>query len=320
MMSYLYISLLIIIAGMSNGIMDTLQFKYASSRLTALNPAFWNPAISWKRKYKDWDGNDKRPRFPFSTTALVFLTDAWHLFQFVMLSSFTAAIVIALYTDNQYSLLHAAVAFVIAKMLFSAGFHLIYTIMLPMNANLFGLLLVLLLPFGISAQTFSYTTPTDSTYVITEMVNDEDGSSTSTVSIEMSYDQAINYLYDTALDSDQRAVIKEIAAQEDRIRSNRAGRLIADINKDTTYQQIINNQISNHFDGTYIFRNGTNASRIQIDNRRFEHGATRIILIPINHFEFKLRKLEEQDVLFQRVKDNVYRAITEKERYILRKL
>jgi hypothetical protein len=75
------------LAGAANGVMDTLQFHFAQSMFA--NPArfdapFWNPAQSWKNKYRDGDPA-QGPRFPLSTTAFVFLTDAWHLAKFLML-------------------------------------------------------------------------------------------------------------------------------------------------------------------------------------------------------------------------------------------
>ena len=227
---------------------------------------------------------------------------------------------IALYRDIQYSLLHDAATFVIAKTLFSAGFHCTYSIKLSMFSKLFGLLFMLTLSFAISAQTFTHTNPTDSTVIVTEVITDDDGSSTSTVSTEMSEQAAIDYLYDIALDSDQRAAQREQRSQDERIRSNRAGRLITEINPDTTYQQMLNKNLGSYFDGAYIFRSNTVSNRIQIENGRFDSGETRIILIPINHLEFRLRNLEDDFVVFQRIKDNIYRATTENDRYILRKL
>jgi len=73
---------------------------------------------TWKNKYKRTEAGslvstDKKDhwwyfglytpnyaeKFPFSSTMLVFLTDKWHLSQFIMLRSFYTAIAISL-TDN----------------------------------------------------------------------------------------------------------------------------------------------------------------------------------------------------------------------------
>lgn len=76
----------LLLAGISNGVHDTLQHHYGSSIFrtwTDSRQQFWNPEISWRNKYKKDDtGNlvrPLRPAFPGSTTALVFVTDGWHL-------------------------------------------------------------------------------------------------------------------------------------------------------------------------------------------------------------------------------------------------
>ena len=89
------VAVLVMIAGAANAVMDKLQFHYNKSIFR--NLPSWNPDESWKNKWKLNDEGDPIPgkeRFPLSSTALVFLTDAWHFFQFVMLSSFTVAIII----------------------------------------------------------------------------------------------------------------------------------------------------------------------------------------------------------------------------------
>lgn len=73
--------LLFILAGLSEAVMDTLQFHYSSSIFYELkNKNFWDPDESWKNKYKNGDP-ESGPKFPLSTTLLVGLTDAWHFFK-----------------------------------------------------------------------------------------------------------------------------------------------------------------------------------------------------------------------------------------------
>lgn len=86
--------LLFILAGISEGVMDTLQFHYHTSKFSNFkNHLFWDPHRSWRNKYKN--GNpEEGERFPFSTTLLVGFTDAWHLFKlfrnlFIFASVFT---------------------------------------------------------------------------------------------------------------------------------------------------------------------------------------------------------------------------------------
>jgi hypothetical protein len=66
--------ILVFAAGIAEGLMDFLQFHY---RPIFKNELFWNPELSWKNKYKDGDPM-KGPKFLFSTTLFVALTDGWH--------------------------------------------------------------------------------------------------------------------------------------------------------------------------------------------------------------------------------------------------
>lgn len=97
--------ILLFLAGISDAVQDTLVHHYSTSifpqnqQETTLGagPNFWNPELSWKNKYKDWDGGIRTPRFPLATTALVFLTDAWHLFQFLTFTLYQAAMFLLLW-------------------------------------------------------------------------------------------------------------------------------------------------------------------------------------------------------------------------------
>ena len=67
--------------GISEAVMDTLQFHFYKSKFSKFKKQlFWDPAISWKNKYKNGDPK-QGPKFPFSTTLLVGLTDGWHFFK-----------------------------------------------------------------------------------------------------------------------------------------------------------------------------------------------------------------------------------------------
>ena len=79
--------ILVSIAGMSKAIMDNLQFHFNRSIFkfdpVKYNQKFWDPTLSWVNKYKE--GSMTEPKFLGSTTYFVFTTDAWHLFQMIML-------------------------------------------------------------------------------------------------------------------------------------------------------------------------------------------------------------------------------------------
>ncbi len=65
--------LLVMIAGVFKAIMDVLQFHYRNSIFSNWNTNWWNPAISYKNKYKK---GTLKPKFFGSTTFLVWITDA----------------------------------------------------------------------------------------------------------------------------------------------------------------------------------------------------------------------------------------------------
>lgn len=126
----LSVFLFVALAGASNGVMDTLQFHYTQSVFAeTTHQEYWNPQISWKNKYKDYDNGNREAAFPLSKTALVFATDGWHMFQFLMLSFFTLAIVAGL---TMQGLLEVKwwiilIDFIVLKLVFSSGFHLMYS-------------------------------------------------------------------------------------------------------------------------------------------------------------------------------------------------
>lgn len=103
MMYIAYISVSVIcimIAAISKALCDTIQFKFEFSKLKSLGN-WWNPRKSWELKYKYYLKLTKKhwwylglykptydEKFAYSTTILVFLTDAWHLWNTVHHISF----------------------------------------------------------------------------------------------------------------------------------------------------------------------------------------------------------------------------------------
>jgi hypothetical protein len=127
---------LIATAGLLNGAMDKLQFHYSKSvfpkgddTLLGLDEQYWNPAISWKNKYKDWP-EDPRPAFPGAITWGVFLTDAWHLLKWLMLACYNLAIllpIVYLYRLPRWVML---VAVVPLNLFFGTAFTVTFTYLL----------------------------------------------------------------------------------------------------------------------------------------------------------------------------------------------
>ena len=77
--------LFIVVASISEAIMDTVQFHYEKSIFKhnpiKYNQLFWDASISWKNKYKE--NSTTEPKFYGSTTIFVFTSDAWHFFKFL---------------------------------------------------------------------------------------------------------------------------------------------------------------------------------------------------------------------------------------------
>lgn len=109
-----YIALFL--AGASNGIMDLLSFRFRSSVFDKkqFNRHYWNPSYSWSSKWKK--GNPAYgERYLLSSTAFVFLTDAWHLFQWIMITFIALSVVF--YTP-QNNILITIIEFIALRFVF----------------------------------------------------------------------------------------------------------------------------------------------------------------------------------------------------------
>ena len=109
---------LVSIAGIFKAVMDALQFHYFTSIFFSKNSSFWNPQDSWKNKWKE---DLKTEKFLFSSTILVFLTDAWHLFQSGLIFCLMLAIVLYKPIVNKY------VDFIILHIVFTGTFELFFS-------------------------------------------------------------------------------------------------------------------------------------------------------------------------------------------------
>lgn len=111
------------LAGLLDGVKDSLQFHFSSSFARNWNAEYWNPSKSWRRKYKNGDPNNG-PAFFGSTTFLVFLTDAWHLSKFLKAAALRLAVVVLL----PFAWYYLVAAYFALWGIQAAGFHLIYTL------------------------------------------------------------------------------------------------------------------------------------------------------------------------------------------------
>jgi hypothetical protein len=92
----------------------------------AWNKQWWDGTVSWRNKYRNGDP-DMGPKFPLSTTALVWTTDAKHLFGSVHRATlFGAGVTLTLGEKRPvwHYLADAGLSFAA----FSTGFHGVYTI------------------------------------------------------------------------------------------------------------------------------------------------------------------------------------------------
>lgn len=102
---------LIVLAAIFKALMDL-------SSEDRFNKSWWDKSTGWRNKYK-LGKVENGPAFPGSTTVLVFLTDGWHLFQFLFLSCIEMAIAIQFDQWWWY--------FIGIKIILSGSFELIYS-------------------------------------------------------------------------------------------------------------------------------------------------------------------------------------------------
>lgn len=129
MISYVVIGILLIVSGLCKGVMDTIQFHYEISIFNNENhnQLFWDPKLSWRNKYKK---NSRSPKFWGSTTIFVFVTDAWHLFQFLTYTLIFVSLGIALLVPNTISM-WILLLLTLYRGLFGLGFTMMYNKILP---------------------------------------------------------------------------------------------------------------------------------------------------------------------------------------------
>ncbi len=123
------IIILLIIAGLANGLMDTLSYHFVEGSYLYKFKSKWfgNPADTWVNKYKDYP-EDKSPKYFGATTFLSFTTDAWHFFKFFQLQAFKL-IPVMLFPIKITSIvvLDYTIVFIGVTIILATGFHFTYT-------------------------------------------------------------------------------------------------------------------------------------------------------------------------------------------------
>lgn len=112
-----------LISGFADGSADVMQFKYDRSVFPQKGQkgyGFWNPKISWERKWKD--GNpDLGEAFFTSSTLTVALTDGWHRAKTVRNIGNTCAILSYKQPKKKW---YKLIDFCLITLTRSAGWHL----------------------------------------------------------------------------------------------------------------------------------------------------------------------------------------------------
>ncbi len=114
--------ILLLLSGVFEGVMDTLQFHYSrfQKRHKKAKDKFWNPEYSWLNKYN----SQMKPLFIGSTTVFCWLTDGWHLFKFLRNITFFSSIY---FIDSLDFILWLAVTgFFINRVGFALSYKLFY--------------------------------------------------------------------------------------------------------------------------------------------------------------------------------------------------
>lgn len=128
------ILVLLTVAALGKGASDRLQFKFGEGWTKGLNPEFWDPEKSWRNKWKkDAEGELIRPltnKFWLSSTALVALTDGWHLMQSIQYNAIRAAVAIGAGFALGLTWYWWVAIFAGLWILQAAAFHVTYTVLL----------------------------------------------------------------------------------------------------------------------------------------------------------------------------------------------
>lgn len=122
-MNSLFIYGLIIISAVAKAAMDKLQFHFYESIFCDLKHEFWNADVSWTNKWKKGNKN-LGEKFFLSSTILVFLTDGWHLMQFIFLN--TIFLVIFAIGLHDFTISQAIIHTIILRGIFGLFFELFF--------------------------------------------------------------------------------------------------------------------------------------------------------------------------------------------------
>jgi hypothetical protein len=118
------ISIFILISGMCDGMAEMLKFHTLSffKKFPKANPNYWSPNLSWTNKWKNGDYRQGE-KFWQSSRALVWSTDAYHLFRMFRNVLIFISIVLPLVLPFWYLYL---IGYCILYLIYTSGFSLIF--------------------------------------------------------------------------------------------------------------------------------------------------------------------------------------------------
>lgn len=138
---YLIPGTMMLFAGMAEGTSEAMVWHYDKGFKKACpnaNDQFWNPAISWKNKYKNNDPQ-QGPKFPGSMDVFVGFTDGYHMMREAKLFLDMGAMTYCINTNHnnkaKYKFLNwktIAQDFLVLSAIRTVGFHVTYSWMFRM--------------------------------------------------------------------------------------------------------------------------------------------------------------------------------------------
>lgn len=124
-MAWFIAALLIWIASAAKATQDILAHKFNWSVFRNLSDKWWDPAFSWRNKYK-YNNPSLGEKFLFSTNILVFLTDAWHFFQWVHNMALWSALAVIGWHACDLQLIGFLLILLSARIMYGVVFQLFY--------------------------------------------------------------------------------------------------------------------------------------------------------------------------------------------------
>jgi hypothetical protein len=135
--NYILAGSAMLVSGMIDGTVESINYHYEDGfklRCPKANNQFWNPAISWKNKYKNNDPA-QGPKFIGSDNVLVFTTDAYHMLRSINRTINGVTLVYYIHQScvektmtRKKKWIRAAEDFLILTAIRTAGFQLTYSL------------------------------------------------------------------------------------------------------------------------------------------------------------------------------------------------